>query len=89
MKEITEQDLLDLKKKIEESKTKSAELTGSQKHLMKDLKEDWNCDNVNQADKKIIEMDSEIEKLEKSIEKGIEELKTKYDFQNESAILQD
>ena len=89
MESITEQVLLDLKKKIEESKTKSAELTGSQKHLMKTLKEDWNCDDIEQADVKIAKMDNDIEELDESIEKGIKELKTKYDFENESIITQD
>lgn len=86
MKEVTEQDLLNLKSKIENSKTKSAELTGSQKHLMKELKGDWNCDSVKEADKKIEEIGKEIDQLDKSIQKGINDLKTKYNFEDESTI---
>lgn len=79
-KTVTKQDLLDLKDKIEDAKNKRAELTGTNKHLLEQLKEDWNCSSIKQALKKEESIDKEIDKLEHSKSKGIQELKQKYDF---------
>lgn len=78
---MTENELLDLKKQIEEAKTQVAELEGTRKHLMKELKDDWGCGSVEEAEKKLNTMESDLDKLRDKINKGIEELTEKYDLE--------
>ena len=76
---MTTQDLLRLQKKVEDSKQTVSELKGQQTALMKQLKDDWNCKSVEEAEEKLKSINSEIDKLTTSIEKGIEELEEKYE----------
>ncbi len=76
---MNKQDLLELKEEIDSAKEKTAELTGRQKELMKELKDDWECDTIPQAEKKIEEMETEVEQINEKIKKGVEELEKEYD----------
>jgi len=76
---MKEQELLELKEKIDKAKEKSSELKGELKSLMKELKDDWQCDTTDQAEKKIEEMENEITILNDKIKKGVEKLEEKYD----------
>ena len=75
---MDQQDLLDLKEKIDQVKEKASELKGRLQGLMKDLKDDWQCDTVEQAEKKIKLMETEVEKINEKIKKGVEELEEEY-----------
>ena len=75
---MKEQDLFKLKQEIEEAKTSVSELKGQQNALLKQLKEEWGCSTVEEAEKKIQIMKKDIEKLENSIAVGLEELEEKY-----------
>ncbi len=75
---MNEQDLLDLKKEIDEANETSAELNGRLKQLLKQLREDWEYDTEKQAEKKMETMDGEIIQLNDQIKKGTEELESKY-----------
>lgn len=78
---MTENDLLQLKKKVDEAKTKVSELTGHKTALLKQLKDDWKCDSIEEAEKKLKLMNKEIENISQQIETGIEELESKYELQ--------
>lgn len=78
---MTEKQLLNLKNEINEAKTKVSELTGEKQALLRQLKEEYGCKTIDEAQKKLKSLQKEIEKLEESIEQGIEELETKYDFE--------
>ncbi len=75
---MTEKQLLDLKEDVSEAKTKVSELTGQQTALTNQLKTDWNCKTIAEAAKKLKEMDTEIDSIDKKIEKGVQELEEKY-----------
>lgn len=77
---MNEQQLLDLKHQIDEAKTNATELTGQQKSLMDRLKKDWNCTTVEQAEKQIKQIETEITQLNTKIDKGMEELEEKYEL---------
>jgi len=77
---IDERKLLDLKEQVEEAKIKVSELTGQQTALMKQLKEEFGCTTIEQAQKKLETMEKEITVLDKKIEEGVQELKTKYNL---------
>jgi len=76
---MTETDLLKLKRKVDEAKQTSSELRGEQIALMKQLKEDWDCNSLEDADKRIKTMMKDIEKLTEQIETGMEEIEQKYE----------
>ena len=75
---MTEQDLLNLKKEINDAKAEVAGLNGQLTALMKQLKDDWGCTTLDQADKKIAQMEEEITKVQKQLQEGIAELQEKY-----------
>ena len=78
---LDERDLLDLKKKVDEAKSTVSELTGQKTALMKQLKDDWSCATIEQAEKKLKTMKKEIENLEQSIKEGVTELEEKYNIE--------
>jgi len=71
---ISEKDLLDLKDQISEAKVKVSELTGQNQILMRQLKETWNCETIEQAEEKLEELSKRKSHLEKKIMKASEEL---------------
>lgn len=71
---MTEQELLQLKEEITTAKEKFLQLQGQSKALLQQLKEDWGCKTVEQAEKKIKEFETEIKKLDEEIDEGISEL---------------
>ena len=75
---MTARELLELKNKITEAKNTTAELKGQQNALMKQLKEEWKCSSLEDAEKLIQKMDGEIDALNKNIEEGMKELESKY-----------
>jgi len=76
---MDEQELFKLKKQIDEAKSKVSELKGQQKHLMKQLKDEWDCTSIEAAEKKAKTIEKEINDLNQKITEGIEELEEKYD----------
>jgi hypothetical protein len=78
---MTETQLLELKKKVDAAKTTVSELEGEQKALMKQLKEDWQCVTIEQAEKKVKTMNEEIETLSTQIKEGIAELEETYQIE--------
>jgi len=74
---MTEQDLLDLKEKVDAAKTAVSELTGQKTALMKQLKDDWDCSTIEEAEEKITSMEERISTLDKKIKKSTEELEAK------------
>lgn len=77
---MNDQDLLDLKKDIDNSKTKLSELKGQKHTQMEILERDFGCKTVKQAEKKLQQMKEKITDLEEEKEKGIKELEELYDF---------
>ena len=77
---MDENELLELKKEIDEAKSKISELTGTQKQLMKDLKEKWDCPTFEEGRTKYTKLGQEITALNDKIEKGVKELNEKYEL---------
>ena len=78
---MNEQELLDLKEKVDNAKTTVSELKGQLTALMKQLKDDWDCSDIKMAEIKLKSMEVSITALEKKIEKGVEELEDKYNIE--------
>ena len=73
----TEKELLQLKSDIDSAKIKISELTGQKNALLKQL-EEWGCKTIEEAEKKLKEMESDISDFDVKITKGVEELEKKY-----------
>jgi len=76
---MDETGLLKLKKQIDEANASVSELKGQLSALLKQLKDDWKCNSVEDAERLIAKMDKEIVSLKNKIEKGMEELEEKYE----------
>ena len=74
---ITEKDLLDLKKDVEDAKTEVSKLNGQKQVLMAQLKKDWACTSLEIAKKQRDQLKIDKEKISKQIAKGLEDLQTK------------
>jgi hypothetical protein len=75
---MTESDLLKLKSEIDRAKVTVAELTGQQSMLTKQLQDDWQCKTIAEAEVKLKEMEANIASIDKKIERGVQDLETKY-----------
>ena len=75
---MTEKELLELKDKVDKAKQVVSELTGQKNALLKQLKDDWQCKTIDEAETKLTKMDKDIDILEKKIENGVQELEEKY-----------
>jgi len=76
---MTESQLLDLKAQIEEAKSSVSELKGQQNALLKQLKDTYKCNSIEEADKKVGVMQKDIATLQKQIDEHTVELEKKYD----------
>lgn len=75
---MNEVDLLRLKKQIEETKEGILEDKGHQKALLKQLKDTWKCNTIQEANILLRKIEKSIEKYNESIEQGMKELEEKY-----------
>lgn len=71
-------ELLDLKDKIERGKTKLNELKGQRKQLMKQLEEEFGCDSIEAAEKKLKKQEQKIEDLDNEIAENETKLRNTY-----------
>ena len=76
---MKEQDLFNLKAQIEEAKSSVSELKGQQTALLKQLKDTYKCNSIEEADKKVGVMQKDIATLQKQIDEHTVELEKKYD----------
>jgi len=79
---MTPEELLELKEKIDTSKTNVAELEGRKKQLNEDLKKNWKCDTLEQAEKKVDDMQEDIDEKNKTINKKTTALEEQLDENN-------
>ena len=81
MGQLNERQLLDLKDQVEEAKTRVSELNGQKQVLMKQLKDEWNCESTEEGDKEISRMLVEIKALDEKIQEETKELQEKYNIE--------
>lgn len=76
---MNEKELLKVKEKIDEAKSKVSELKGRKQYLMQELKDTWDCTSLEKARDKLKEMETQIIALNEQIEKGTRQIEEKYD----------
>lgn len=77
---MNKQALLDLQSEIEESKIKVEQLKGKKIALMEQLKKDYDCDTIVEAEVKLAKIDKKVERVKKQIEEGTITLQEKYEL---------
>ena len=77
---MTTEDLLKLKKDIESTKNKVAELKGRRKSQMETLKKLYGCSNLQEADAKLLSIKQNIESLQRKKEEGIAKLEEEFEL---------
>ena len=75
---MNEKELLKLKEKINNAKSEVSELKGQEKYLIKELKENWNCDSIEAAKKTLKKLEVDVLQINQKIDEGIQELEEKY-----------
>jgi uncharacterized protein YnzC (UPF0291/DUF896 family) len=77
---MTENELLQLKKRVDEAKTIVSEKRGELTAGMKQLKEEYKQSSLEGAKKQLKSILKEVEDIDNSINEKIEELESKYDL---------
>ena len=77
-KSLSVEELTELKTRIEKGKNRLAELQGQKTSQMETLKEEFGCSSLAAAEKKITELEKELETLEVRIEDKSAELQEQY-----------
>lgn len=75
---MTEQDLLKLKNDIAAAKTQLAEIQGRKKGLLSQLKDTYECDTIDEAEKKVEILKEKIEDNKKEIQVLIDKIEDTY-----------
>ncbi len=77
---LSKAQLLALKDEITEARTKVSELKGKQSYLMTQLKEQYGCATITEAEKKLEKLDKQIGKMQDQIKIGTQALEEKYEL---------
>jgi len=75
---MNEHDLLKLKEQIEKAKQEVNELKGQQTALFNQLKEEFNCNSIEDAERLLTDLTKEIQEIQESINKGLKDLESKF-----------
>lgn len=70
--------LLSLKRQIEVDKEKKARLEGQLASLMDRLKKEFDCETIEEAQKKVSKLNKDIERLTKSVKEKIDTIRQGY-----------
>ena len=73
-----EQRLMELKTEIDKCQQEVSKLEGQKDLLNKQLKEDWKCDTIEEAQEMITKLKEQVDTLSNEIDTGIEEIESKY-----------
>lgn len=72
--------LLELRDQIDQAKEQINQLEGRKKYLMQQLSDQWGCQTVKEAKKKLENLESEVVDLDSKIKQGIQSLEEEYDL---------
>lgn len=85
---MTEQELLDLKAEIEESKENLSKMQGRKEALMEQLQKQFGVKSIKEAETKIKKMESEVAEWDQKIDDATQELEKTLNGQRDTATTQ-
>ena len=77
---MSKQELIDLKDEIERAKEDKAKDEGRLSSLMERLSEEYGLNSLDEAEKKIAEIEKEVSVLDKEYDTGLKDLREKYQW---------
>lgn len=77
----SEQKLLKIKEEIDSAKVELSKAEGKKDVLLSQLKSQFGCSSIEEAEKKVKTLEKSIAKLLASIEEGLLEIEEKYDLE--------
>lgn len=77
---ITERQLLKIKEDIEQAKEAVSGIKGQMTAVLKQLKEEWDCNSLEEAKEKKNDLEVELNDIDKKINSLTKELQEKYDL---------
>jgi predicted transcriptional regulator len=80
---MKEKELLELKQEIDHAKEESLKLQGQKNALLQQLKDEYQCSSVEQAEKLLERLQGEYSKLTSEIEEGIKKVEKEYFAEDE------
>jgi predicted nucleic acid-binding Zn-ribbon protein len=75
---ITEDQYRRLKREVDEAKTEADRASGALKQLMKQLKEEFDCEDVKTAKALLAELEEKRDKVQKRFERSLEDYEKKW-----------
>lgn len=75
---FTENDLIRLKEKIDEGKSKISELKGKQDYLMKELADSWGVKSIEEANKLITTLQKKLDEVSSKLDELVDEIAENY-----------
>jgi len=76
---ITEQEYRRLKEEYETAKSEAEQAKGALSQLTEQLKEEFDCDNLEQAEAKLKRLMAEQERIEKDFRRSLKDYETKWE----------
>lgn len=73
-------ELLRMKKQAEEAAQEASELKGRLSQIETSLKEEYQCQDLNEAKSLLSQLEEQADQLENELREGLEEVKETYDF---------
>jgi hypothetical protein len=80
---LTKQELLDLLDEVQEAKSSTSELKGQQTAITRQLKDDFNCNSLEEAEDEIDNMNKKLTIFDKKIKRGSAELEEQLNEEEE------
>ena len=77
---MSKQELIDLKNEIDRAKEDKAKDEGRMSSLMERLKEEYGLNSLDEAEKKIAEIEKEVSTLDREYDTGLKKLREKYQW---------
>ncbi len=75
---MSEKDLLALRKKIDDGKSKLAEMKGKQKYLLTELATKWGCKTIEEAEQKAAKYQKELDDISCTLDALLADIADKY-----------
>lgn len=75
---MTTDELLQLKRRIEQAKTDSSRAAGAEEQLLKRLKEEFGCDSIEAAKQRLDELDQDVVTQEQEFLASLAEFKERF-----------
>jgi predicted nucleic acid-binding Zn-ribbon protein len=77
---MTEDQLLQIKEQIDTAKSEISKLEGRKENLMETLNSQFKCKSVEEAEKTLLSLTTQIKEIDLTIQEESKKLESKYDF---------